>query len=132
MAMLTCAVGIANAMLMSVTERYREIATMKCLGAQDALVVKLFLLESGVQGVFGAVVGLPLGFLVAIVAALGLYGQYGWDYFPWTQAVVIWGMAPIAATVSLITGLILAVAGAVGPAIMAARMKPVDALRVEE
>ncbi|HOT52163.1 MAG TPA: hypothetical protein PLI07_14365, partial [Candidatus Hydrogenedentes bacterium] len=46
--LLVCVVGITNAMLMSVTERYREIGTMKCLGALDWFVVKLFLIEAGV------------------------------------------------------------------------------------
>ena len=44
--LLVCVIGIANAMLMSVTERYKEIGTMKCLGALDLFVVELFLLES--------------------------------------------------------------------------------------
>ena len=45
MSLIVCVVGIANAMLMSVTERFREIGTMKCLGALDGFVVRLFLLE---------------------------------------------------------------------------------------
>ena len=45
LSLLVCVVGIANAMLMSVTERFREIGTMKCLGALDSFIVKLFLLE---------------------------------------------------------------------------------------
>jgi len=125
MAMLTCTVGIANAMLMSVTERYREIATMKCLGAQDSLVVKLFLLESGLQGIAGAVIGLPVGLGVALMISSVLFGSYGWVYFPWASSMS-------AILMSLLAGIILAVIGAVGPAIAAARMKPVDALRVEE
>ena len=49
LSLLVCVVGIANAMLMSVTERFREIGTMKCLGALDSFIVKLFLLESTFQ-----------------------------------------------------------------------------------
>ena len=43
LSLLVCVVGITNAMLMSVTERFREIGTMKCLGALDSFIVKLFL-----------------------------------------------------------------------------------------
>src|SRR2546423_14125354 len=46
MALVVCAVGITNAMLMSVTERYKEIGTMKRLGGLDGFIVKLFVIES--------------------------------------------------------------------------------------
>ena len=49
MSLIVCVVGIANSMLMAVTERFQEIGTMKCLGALDRFVVRLFLLESGFQ-----------------------------------------------------------------------------------
>lgn len=125
MALLTCAVGIANAMLMSVTERFREIGTMKCLGAQDSLVVKLFLVESGVLGIVGAAIGIVVGIVVAVAAAAVVFGGTGLSYFPMGDSVLV-------IIYSIIGGMILAVVGAVGPAISAARMKPVDALRVDE
>ena len=58
LSLLVCVVGIANAMLMSVTERFREIGTMKCLGALDTFIVKLFLLESTFQGLAGTSAGI--------------------------------------------------------------------------
>jgi|GEM_PF-1458440 len=125
MALMTCAVGIANAMLMSVTERFREIGTMKCLGAQDSLVVKLFLLESAFLGVVGAAGGIVIGVVVSLLASVLQYGTYGLTYFPVIDAIptIIW---------SVLGGIILSVAGAVYPAYAASRMKPVDALRVDE
>ena len=125
MAMLTCAVGIANAMLMSVTERIREIGTMKCLGAQDNLVVKLFLLESAFLGVIGAVIGIVLGIIVALVAAVLQFHSYGLANFPLAQSGSVILMA-------VVGGILLAVVGAVYPAFSASRMRPVDALRVDE
>ena len=50
LSLLVCLVGITNAMLMSVTERFREIGTMKCMGALDGFIIKLFLLESSFMG----------------------------------------------------------------------------------
>ena len=125
MALITCAVGIANAMLMSVTERIREIGTMKCLGAQDGLVIKLFLLESGLLGVVGAGLGIVVGIVVALLAALAQFHGSGLTHFPVLQAgtVVFW---------SVLSGIFLAVSGAVYPAFAASRMRPVDALRVDE
>lgn len=125
MALMLCTVGIANAMLMSVTERFREIGTMKCLGAQDGLVVKLFLLESAFLGVFGAFFGILLGILVALLAALLQFGGFGISGFPLLQGVDIMFYA-------LLSGIFLAVAGTLYPAVLAARMKPVDALRIDE
>lgn len=125
MAMLTCAVGIANAMLMSVTERFREIGTMKCLGAQDGLVVKLFLMESGVLGVVGAMFGIVVGIIVALLAAVLQFAGYGLTYFPILDALDV-------IVLSILGGIILAVVGAVYPAFAASRMQPIDALRVDE
>ncbi|MBD3240450.1 MAG: FtsX-like permease family protein, partial [Chitinivibrionales bacterium] len=51
--LLVTVIGISNAMLMSVTERFREIGTMKCLGALSAFVRFMFLIESGFMGVVG-------------------------------------------------------------------------------
>lgn len=125
MALLTCTVGIANAMLMSVTERFREIATMKCLGALDSLVVKLFLLESSLLGVIGALLGIALGLAVALAFAWLQFGAFGPRFFPITEA------GPIVIG-SIVAGILLPVLGAVYPAYLASRMRPVDALRVDE
>ncbi|HHN46078.1 MAG TPA: FtsX-like permease family protein [Planctomycetes bacterium] len=125
MALLTCTVGIANAMLMSVTERFREIGTMKCLGALDALIVKMFLLESGMLGAVGALIGIVFGLIVALVAALLQFGWHGIVNFPLAKGLVV-------LSISVLAGLLLAIIGAVYPALVAAGMKPVDALRVDE
>jgi len=125
MALLLCTVGIANAMLMSVTERFREIGTMKCLGAQDGLVVKLFLLESAFLGVAGALLGIGLGILVALVAGGLQFGGYVWPAFPLVEGLGVMISA-------LLAGIFLAVVGTLYPAVLAARMRPVDALRIDE
>lgn len=125
MAVLLCTVGIANAMLMSVTERFREIGTMKCLGAVDSLVVKLFLLESGMLGLVGALLGFVLGLLVAMTGGLLQFAGFAIVYFPYSQIGTVFAW-------SFLTGIVLAVVGTLYPAILAARMNPVDALRVEE
>ena len=67
MSLIVCVVGIANSMLMAVTERFQEIGTMKCLGALDRFVVRLFLLESGFQGLAGALIGALIGCLGSLL-----------------------------------------------------------------
>jgi ABC-type lipoprotein release transport system permease subunit len=134
LSLMVCVVGITNAMLMSVTERFREIGTMKCLGALDKFVVKLFLIESSLQGVAGSLAGALIGFLLAFVRALFTFhvqdletGQGYWlslRFFPVLSAL-LWFM------IALGVGVVLSVVAAIYPAIRAARMEPVQAMRVE-
>ena len=119
---LVCTVGVANAMTMAVTERFSEIATMKCLGAMDGVVMLLFLFESGLQGLIGAAAGLAVGIGLAAVRALAGYGSL---------VVMPWADILLAAGICLAAGLFLSVVGAVGPAWMAARLAPMEAMRIE-
>ncbi len=125
LALLTCTVGIANSMLMSVTERVREIGTLKCLGARDRFIIKSYLVESTLQGLCGALIGIVLGSVVAAGASALTYPGFVARAFP-AGAVVN------SLLFSLLCGLFIAVVAAIWPAAAAARKRPVDALRVEE
>lgn len=122
LSLLVCVVGIANAMLMAVTERFREIGTMKCLGALDSFIVKLFLLESTFQGIAGTVVGILIGSGLTLLLALMDYGQFVITYFP-TVGILK------AALIALVAGTVLSLIGAMLPAYRAAKMEPVEAMR---
>jgi putative ABC transport system permease protein len=126
MSLIVCVVGIANSMLMAVTERFREIGTMKCLGALNRFVVELFLLESGFQGLSGAVIGSFIGFISIMLLSLKDYGLDLFRGFPeYILGVLMYmGMA-------CLLGMVLAVIGAAGPAYRAAQLPPADAMRVE-
>ncbi|NLB60750.1 MAG: ABC transporter permease [Lentisphaerae bacterium] len=117
--------GIANATLMSVTERFREIGTMKCLGALDGMVLLLFLVEALVVGTVGVMTGLVLGCLLSLVQ-LGM--QYGWA----AAADIPWREIILALSQLGLVGIVLTVFGGVGPAHVAARMAPIEAMRVEQ
>ena len=121
---LVCVVGIANAMLMAVTERFREIATMKCLGALDQFIMIIFLIESGLQGLIGGVFGVLLGLLLAVTRCSSAFGWYTWLYFPYMDVLKNTG-------VSTAAGMLLAMLAAVYPAWVASRMAPMEAMRVE-
>jgi len=125
MALLTCTVGIANAMLMSVTERFREIGTMKCLGAENGTVVKLFLIESAMIGGVGSAIGILIGLLICVLAGLAQFGGYAIRYLAFGPVITYVGFAFLA-------GIVLCLIGAGYPALVASRMRPVEALRVEE
>ena len=122
LSLLVCVVGIANAMLMSVTERFREIGTMKCLGALDSFIIKLFLLESTFQGAAGTVVGILIGLLLTILLALFDYGEFVFEFFPMIDVVRSAGAA-------IVSGTLLSLIGAMLPAYKAAKMEPVEAMR---
>jgi predicted outer membrane lipoprotein len=124
LALLVAFVGILNAMLMSVTERFREIGTMKCLGALDSFIVKLFLIESLFQGVVGTLIGIILGLLVSLAVAGLNYGGYAFMNVQWAEIGTAVGY-------SAVIGVVLTVCGAIMPAWQAARMHPIEAMRVE-
>ncbi len=121
---LVCAVGVTNAMFMSVSERFTEIATMKCLGALDGFLMVMFLFESSIQGLVGAVLGIALGVLLAALRGLVQFGLLSLEAFPWAELIT-------ASFWSLLAGLLLAVLAAVGPAWMAARLVPMEAMRID-
>jgi putative ABC transport system permease protein len=124
--LLVGAVGIANTMFMSVMERTRQIGLLKALGATDNEVMKLFLLESGLFGFVGGVLGIIFGVLISViitVAGLRALGPGGT-----MSAVVTPELLLFALAFSIFVGIISGVA----PARSAAKMNPVDALRFEQ
>jgi ABC-type antimicrobial peptide transport system permease subunit len=125
LSLLVCVVGIVNAQLMAVTERFREIGTIKCLGALDSFVLRLFLLEAGIQGLAGAGIGAVLGGVVALLNGLIRFGLTAWMHISWFA---------VAKSLILAIGIgcILSLAGVLYPAMVAARMQPVEAMRVEQ
>ncbi|MCJ8328599.1 MAG: FtsX-like permease family protein [Lentisphaeria bacterium] len=125
LSLLICLVGIINAMLMSVTERIKEIGTLKCLGALDSFIIKSYFIESSLQGVVGTVLGIALGFCVSIVLNLFYYGKFVFIDFPFAAIF-------FAVILSFLIGTIISVVAAIWPAIVAAKKEPVEAMRVEE
>ncbi len=125
LSLLVCTVGIVNAQLMAVTERFREIGTMKCLGALDRFILRLFLLEAAMQGVAGSAVGAGFGAVVAVTGAWIRFGAAAWVHAPWPEILQSMGWA-------IGVGLVLSLAGVIYPAVVAARMQPVEAMRVEQ
>ena len=124
LSLLVCLVGITNAMLMSVTERFREIGTMKCMGALDGFIIKLFLLESSFMGTAGTILGVFVGLLLSVGLSSLTYGSVMFSHVPWAS-VAESGLH------STVIGATLSVMGGIVPAYRAAKMEPVDAMRLE-
>jgi putative ABC transport system permease protein len=115
--LLVGAIGIANIMLVSVTERTREIGIMKAVGAQNRDVLQLFLTESIVLGILGAVFGV-------VVGLLGGYVATEWLDLPY-QVPLEW------AGVAVVVGVLVGIFAGLYPAWNAAKTDPIDALRYE-
>ena len=115
--LVVAGVGIVNTMTVSVSERTKEIGTMKAIGAKNTEILMLFLAESGYTGVAGGILGGAFGFLLGIFIGdfIGL---------PVSLDFGLWGMVTLFA---LLTSL---VAGA-WPAWRAANLNPVEAFRHE-
>ncbi|BAM02391.1 FtsX-like permease family protein [Phycisphaera mikurensis] len=122
---LVCVVGIGNAMLMSVTERFGEIATMKCLGARAGSILRMYLLEALLLGVVGAAAGALLGTALAVASALLTFGPL------LGLAVPAAGQVALAVLAAAALGVALSAVAAVVPSLLAARLSPMEALRVE-
>jgi putative ABC transport system permease protein len=124
LSLLVCTVGIVNAQLMSVTERFREIGVMKCLGALDSMVLRLFLMEAFFQGLAGSAAGAVLGLIFAVLQGLLRFGH---------ACINLGSMGDVLISffIALGVGCGLSIMGVLYPAILAARMKPIKALSAE-
>ena len=126
LSVLVALVGIVNSVLMSVTERFREIGTMKCLGALDSFIVRLFFLESAFAGLVGSAIGAPIGIpLATLRMGLGV----GFGSIEYAQLA---RDASVNAGLALAIGTAITILAAIYPAYVAARMQPVEAMRAEE
>ena len=125
LSLLVCVVGIVNAQLMAVTERFREIGTMKCLGALDRFILRLFILEAGIQGLVGAGMGALIGAVFSLLS--------GWLRFGF-ESLTLMPLSGLAISMLIATGVgcLLSLLGVFYPALIAARMQPVEAMRVEQ
>lgn len=116
-ALLVGGIGIMNMMLVSVTERTKEIGLRKALGATPGRIQLQFLLESLVLSVLGGIIGVILGLLISFLAAILLEINF----------VISWSAVALGVGFSTAVGLIFGWA----PAKKASKLSPIDALRTE-
>ncbi|MCL5876606.1 MAG: ABC transporter permease [Candidatus Bathyarchaeota archaeon] len=128
--LLVAGIGIMNIMIVSLIERTREIGILKALGMKSRTVLTIFLGESIIIGVMGAVIGIVLGWALANVTASVLSnggffggGSAAFAIVPLLTVDVLAGAFGFGVGVSVIFALY--------PAWRASKLKPVDALRYE-
>lgn len=122
--LLVGGIGIMNTMYTSVLERTKEIGTMKAIGAKNSHILLLFLIESGLLGLVGGLIGILIGIGLAKLA----------EYF----ATIYIGTPLLKASMSLyiifgalIFSFLIGAVSGIFPAMQASKLKPVDSLRYE-
>lgn len=115
--LLGASIGLMNIMLVSVTERTREIGIRKAIGATPGVIRKQFLIESIVICLIGGVVGIVLGMLIGNIIALQGNGAF---VIPWTWI-----------TLAVVVCTVIGLGSGFYPANKASKLDPVEALRYE-
>lgn len=122
--LLVGSIGIANTMYTSVLERTREIGIMKAVGARNSDILFIFLIESGLIGLAGGLIGLGIGYGAAKAVEYIAINQM--------NTTLLHAATPLWLVIGCLAfGFIIGSASGVAPAYQAARVKPVDALRYE-
>jgi putative ABC transport system permease protein len=125
--LLVAGIGIMNIMIVSLIERTREIGILKALGMKSGTVLYIFLTESVIIGLIGAIIGIISGWILANVVALFL-GRGGLIGSALTITPIL---TPEVLLGALAFGVGISVIFALYPAWRASKLKPVDALRYE-
>ncbi|MGB9707941.1 MAG: ABC transporter permease [Candidatus Pacearchaeota archaeon] len=125
--LLVGAVGIANTMFTSVTERTRQIGILKALGMNNKDVMSLFLVESAFIGLVGGIIGLLVGFVIS--GAIGLVASIFLAGSRLSGAMV--SISPALIIFSLVFSTVIGIVSGIFPARRAAKLEPVEALRYE-
>jgi putative ABC transport system permease protein len=120
--LLVAAVSIFNVMMMSVTERIREIGILRSIGTQKAEIRKMFIYEACILGIIGAVIGALLSIAMGYLVVLGMVGSTDYFFSPESLMYIPFAMA---------VGVIICVVSGVYPAWSASNLDPIEALRAE-
>ena len=122
--LLVGGIGIMNIMMVSVTERTREIGIRKALGAKERVILALFVIEAALTSALGGVIGIGLGYLVSMAAN---------QILPLVLTDMELTVSPSIGSVGIAFGISVGIGILFGylPAKRAARLNPIDALRYD-
>lgn len=121
--LLVGGIGIMNIMLVSVTERTREIGIRKALGAKEGSILRQFVVEAAVTSGLGGIIGILLGFALSALATVAITALMNTALTVSPSAGAVLGAFGISAFIGVLFGYL--------PARKAARLNPIDALRYD-
>lgn len=114
-------IGIVNTMTTSVYERRKDIGVMKAIGAKNVHIFTIFLVESGLLGLVGAILGVIVGMAAGYFGTIAIGNFIGSSIVPKIDMMLI--------VLPIIGGFVLGAAAGIIPALRAAHQHPVEALR---
>lgn len=120
--LLVAAVSIFNVMMMSVTERIREIGILRSIGTQKNEILRMFVYEATIIGIVGAAIGGILSMVIGYVVVFGMVGTTEY-FFAWDSIMNVPEGMFIGAVICIVSG--------VYPAWRASNLDPIEALRAE-
>lgn len=123
---VVAAFNIASTLFMAVVERAQEIAVLKSMGARDASIMKIFVLQGWVVGGLGTILGVAIGLAVCALLAEVDIGIAADVYMVESLRVRVW---PLEILLVVIATLVIAHLASIYPALKAARQRPVDTMR---
>ncbi len=126
---IVASIGIINTMIMSIYEQTKEIGIIKAIGASDSQVLIIFLIQAGLIGLIGGLLGLSITYLLMQVAdpyVVKLLSDQGF-----TAVTTFFHFQPLNALYITLGSIFIGIIAGIYPAMKAAKLDPVNALRYE-
>lgn len=120
--LFVCGIGLINANIIATYERYREIGTMKCLGALDQHILMLFLVEAFIFGFVGGLLGFSIGTVISIASSSLQLGTNVFWIIPIDPVLRFLGL-------TIVLSIFISTGSTIYPALKAAKLNPIEALR---
>jgi ABC-type antimicrobial peptide transport system permease subunit len=129
LALAVASIGIVNTMIMAIYERTREIGVLKALGASNGDVLRMFMVEAGMIGLLGGVVGVLGGWLLGVAGNAYILDLLKREQIPITDPFFL--VTPELVAGALVFATLVGIVAGLYPAFRAARLDPLAALRHE-
>ena len=123
--LIVCTISNTTTMILNVHKRYREIGTMKCIGAFDITILLLFLVESMILGISGGIIGFIIG---CSSSTLSAWINYGITFL--NKIVVIQMIS--GSLLAFFFVVIISILGSAYPAWRASKMLPIEAMKTTQ
>jgi len=126
-ALIAAAFGIINTMMTAIYERRREIGILRAMGSKSRVIFQIFIIESGLYGLFGGLLGLAVGFVVSRFAAPFIQQNQFADVLGTPDATVTLSVTLVLIVLGL--SVLISIVSGIYPAWKASKLTPMEAIR---